>query len=363
MSAPSDAKTKNLKDMKRKLLTKRLLSLFAIVVLMLMMAVVTGCGSGDDGSTSPATPVNPDKPGTSYTLSLSTSSLNFEYDGGQQTVTVTTNASGYSAQSNQTWCRTSQSGTTLTVTVDANTTTEQRTATITVKTTEGNKQQAVTVTQAKLPEKYCTTNMPDVWVFTRYASFTEFVLQTNIDEFSITSSESWCTAKVLETTIANQKTLVVTVEEYDARDALGAYSLDPPRTATVRIKSDGVIDRTLTVVQNTHVEIKTPELPYVGYNRVLYLSADGESKDVVILANCYSWSATSDADWLTLTPKDNGTLTVTSTPRTDNTARTAVVTVFDEADQQQNYCRFIVADKDAVLNESDYNYGGGTGWD
>lgn len=334
-----------------------------MAVLMLMTAVVTGCGGGDDDPASPDTPADPSKPGTSYTLSLSASSLNFEFYGGQQTVTVTTNALGFSSESNQAWCRTSRNGQTLTVTVDANTTTEQRTATITVKTTEGNKQQTITVTQTKQPEKYCTTDMPDVWVFTRYASSTEFVLKTNLDNFSITSSESWCTAKLQETSTAGQKKLVVAVEEYDARDALGAYSIDPPRTATVRITSDGVIDRTLTVAQNTHVEIKTPELPYVGYNRVLYISAEGESKDVVILANCYSWSATSDADWLTLTPKGKGTLTVTSTQRSNKAARTAVVTVFDESDPQHNYCKFVVADKDALLNESDYNYGEGTGWD
>ena len=99
-------KTYYYNDMKKKLLTKRLLSLSAIAILMVMMALTVGCGGDDDDSTSPDTPDNPGKPGTSYTLSRSASSLSFDYDGGQQTVTITTNASGYSAESSQPWCRT-----------------------------------------------------------------------------------------------------------------------------------------------------------------------------------------------------------------------------------------------------------------
>ena len=252
------------------------------------------------------------------------------------------------------------------MTVDANTTIEQRIATVTVKTTEGNKQQTVTVTQqasTATTESYCTTEMPDVWVFNKDASYTNFILYTNIDDFSITCSESWCTAQVQNLAIEDRKQLIINTAEYDVRTANDAYVYDPPRMATVHITGGGVFDRTITIVQNTNVAITTPLLPNLGFGCVLSMSADGETSEVFVEANCYSWKATTDASWITLSKKDHTTLVVTIAARTDDAPRSATVTIVNESDERNNRHTFTVADKDAVLTGNDYGYGDDIDWD
>jgi hypothetical protein len=214
-------------------------------------------------------------------------------------------------------------------------------------------------------DKYCTTDMPDVWVFNKDASSTGFTLQTNLEasDFNVTCSEAWCTAQVQPTAMENTKRLVVNATEYDVRDANGIYVYDPPRTATMRIIGSGVFDRTITIVQNTNVIISTPLLPNTGFGDILHLSAAGETQEVTVSTNCYSWKAVTNAAWLTVSRKDNVTLVVTSTARTGDTPRSGTVTIINESDELNDRHTFTVADKDAVLTGNDYQYGEGTDWD
>lgn len=214
-------------------------------------------------------------------------------------------------------------------------------------------------------DKYCTADMPNVWVFNRDASSTSFTLQTNLEaeDFNVTCSETWCTTQVQPTAKEDMKRLAVFVTEYDVRDANGIYVYDPPRTATLRIKGGGVFDRTITIAQNTNVIISTPLLPNTGFGDILYLSAAGETQEVAVTANCYRWKASTEATWLTVTQKDNMTLIVTSSERTGDTPRSATVTIVNESDKLNDRHTFTVADKDAVLTGSDYQYGEGTDWD
>lgn len=210
---------------------------------------------------------------------------------------------------------------------------------------------------------YCTTDMPDEWVLSWNESWVAFPLKTNIEDFKITISESWCTAQVQPTTTAGKKELMVTVEEYNVLDGTGAPMFLQPRKAKLRITGGGVFDRSITIVQNTHVQISTPSLSYFEGNQVLYLSADGETQTVTVTANCYSWRASTGADWLTITKMDASTLSITSTPRTSGGPRKASVSIVDEAAPMNNTCSFVVADKDAVLTGNDFDYGESTEWD
>lgn len=217
-------------------------------------------------------------------------------------------------------------------------------------------------TPPETQEAYCTTDMPAEWVFSRQASSTTFQLETNIESFSIKVNDSWCSAQVQDAGTGKQKKLVVNVQEYDARKEDGSYSCDPPRKTTFSITGGGVFDRTLTVIQNTHVEFSLPSLQYIGYDFYLFVEADDVSVDVPVSVNCYSWSAKTDATWLTVSCKDHSTLTVRSSARAYGAARQGLVTVFDEADQRNNFT-FVVADKDATLTGNDYDYGDGSEWD
>ena len=202
---------------------------------------------------------------------------------------------------------------------------------------------------------YCNTEMPAVWVFSKDASYMSFYFETNITDFTISSSETWCTVQMENAERENLKRLIINVTEFATNDFL------TPRKATVLIKGD-IYNFSITIAQNANVSISTLGLPYKDTGYTLEL-APGASKEVTIKANCYSWSASTDADWLTLTQKDYTTLIVTSTLNTSDSPRSANVTIVNDADTYNDQSIFTVIDGESELTGKDYNYGTSIGWD
>lgn len=340
---------------------------FVLFLLLISVAIVipTSCGGGgdDDPTPPPVTPSDPDNPSTTYTLAVSPSSLSFGYEGGLQTVAVTTNATNWTVESSQAWCKVTQSGTTLSVSVDSNSESQQRTAVITVKATGVSQSQTITITQANADGKYCTTEMPDRWLFNYEASSQYFLMSTNIDDFTVTSTESWCTAYIENGLSAGKKQLVINVTNYEKANSEGYYENELPRLATVHVIGGSVFDRSILIVQESHIQMYLHTYNFVdGY---LELSPKGETKEVTIETNCYSWTPYTDADWLTVKRKDGNTIIVTSKarPAYDTNRRQAVVKVVNDADEYNNNEQFLVRDAQADIHGENYGYDNPTGWD
>ena len=334
-------------------------------LLLATIVVATGCSGGDDDNQKPPTPQNPDSPSGNYTLSLSVTSLSFEQAGGQQSVTVTTNAPAWTAESNQSWCKVSLSDNTLQVTADANSGNEQRTATITVKATGVSQSQTVTVTQASITDEYCRADIPDEWVFNCEALGISWVMDTNIENFEVTSSEPWCKAEVAPIPNSDKKQLKLETESYEKKDALDQWLTEMPRIATVQVKGGNAFSHTIKVVQNSHIYfyIATSHYPFV--NGSLEMSPTGDAKEVMVETNCYSWTPKAvDADWLTVKRIDSYTLSVTSSARdvNDNTLRNAQVYIENDSDPYNNIT-INVRDADSGIHGEDYQYDNNTGWD
>lgn len=340
-------------------------TLILISLLMATMVTLTACGGGDDDTPTPPNPVNPDNPGTTYTLILSPTSLSFEAGGGQQTITVTTNASAWTVESNQSWCKVTKNGDVVNVTAEANSTQQQRTATITVKIAGSTQQQTVNVTQANASGQYCRADIPNEFVFNYEALGVGFVLDTNIDQFQVTSSEEWCTAEVTDIpNSTNNKQLFIEVGDYQKKDAQGYYVNELPRKATVTVTGGTVFSHTITIVQNSHIYFTIRTFLYPFVNGSLVLSPDGETREVMIDTNCYSWTPKTEADWLTVKCIDNSTLSVTSKARdaNDNTLRTGSVYIECDSDPYINIS-INVRDADSGIQGEDYDYDKPTEWD
>lgn len=345
-------------------------SKFLFSFLMLATVVLaTGCGGGgDDDTPTPPTPVNPSDPSNpsgSYTLSLSVTSLSFDQGGGQQSVTVTTNAPSWSAESNQSWCKVQKNGNSLQVTAEANTGSEQRTASVTVTATGVSQPQTITVTQANDAGEYCRTDVPDEWVFNCEALSIAWVLVTNIDNFEVTSSEPWLKGEVTAIPNSDNKQLRIEAESYEKKDAQGQWLTELPRIATVMVKGGKAFSRTIKVVQNSHIYFHIPTTHYPFVNGSLVMSPDGDSKEVMVETNCYSWTPrVVDADWLTVKRVDSYTLLVTSTARAadDNTCRMAQIYIENDSDPFNNVT-INVRDAESGISGEDYRYDGNTGWD
>lgn len=213
---------------------------------------------------------------------------------------------------------------------------------------------------------YFTATLPDEVVLNMDPGAVSWVVDTNIEDWTATSSESWCKP------VTGSTELLLQIEAYDARDDNGQYQYDPPRTCTVTVKAGTVFSKTIQVVQQTHVIISFIQRTYsMNYDWIsdgpdgmnVLLSAAGQTRDLVVSSNAYRWVPTTDASWLKVECVDNATLRLISAARSDSDTqpRSAVVKVYVETDQL-NYETFTVLDAPASVEGNDFGYGDHTDW-
>jgi hypothetical protein len=108
-----------------------------------------------------------------------------------------------------------------------------------------------------------------------------------------------------------------------------AHSGSSARSATVTVRGTGVSNRTVTVSQAaTPTPTPVPSLSVSATS--LSFAVGGENKSFGITSSDVTWSVSSSASWLTVSPSSgNGdaTVTVTATANDETAARTATVTV------------------------------------
>ena len=203
---------------------------------------------------------------------------------------------------------------------------------------------------------YFTASLPDEWVFNMDPGAMSWPVETNITDWTATSSESWCKP----TPMTDQ--LWLDIEDYDARDENGYERFDPPRTCTVTVKAGSVYSKTIQIVQQTHPYIETLDGWWDG--KPLELSSDGETRDIFIRNNVWEWTPSSNDDWLTVSRIDNQTLRLSSTarPASQSDDRITTVKIWMTSDQTY-YITFPVKDAKADLGGEDAGYGDHTDWD
>ena len=189
-----------------------------------------------------------------------------------------------------------------------------------------------------------------VLVFNREAiSVTAMTVSTNVMDWTVTSSENWCVPKVNE-----YNDIVLQIEAYGGRtDVL------QPRQCQVRVQAGALCDQSVTIVQQSHVMFT-----FAGDGQPVVLPASGATVDVPVFTNSYQWTPSTNADWLKLEQMSPSVLRITSTarPATNNTPRSAIVTVFSTWDETTKGT-FEVRDEDSVIAGDDYHYGDHSDWD
>ena len=215
---------------------------------------------------------------------------------------------------------------------------------------------------------YFKAELPDECVLGYNDGNMSWGVETNITDWTAVSDAEWCKPKTEATFLR------LDVTEYDCRYDNGQYKYDPPRTCTVTVKAGTVFTKSIKVVQNTHTTISFPQQEFnsLRYDWILsgpsgmtvLLSADGETRDVVIQSNAYLWAPSTEADWLTVSRVDGSTLRVTSKARdasvtTPRSAKVKVEVVY----AYNEFESFTVQDAPANLDDEGYGYGDHTDWD
>lgn len=341
-------------------LTMKQKTIFILMSAVLIIAM-TACGGGsDDTPDSPKPPiVNPDDPGgndskPTYTLTVSSTTINFERGGGQKTVTITTNATSWTAKSNAAWCKTSQNGSTLTISADVNTETTERTATIAVTATGVSQQQTIVVAQAagtNDPYLVVGTNLSQI-IFDDRGGEQTFDIKTNYDDWTVKSDNDM----VMVTKISASQ---VSVKCVTRPENSGKYTR---RTNILFLKADGETLASLVVVQD-------PKPSFEGTDDFRMVNPQGETSSFRIGLNTSTFTATTTATWLTVEAvtesEFNHYLTIVVTPRKeDEQPRYATI------EMKAHYATFtmIVFDRDGTrpnpsADGDGFKYEDPTPWD
>ena len=177
-------------------------------------------------------------------LTVSPSTLNFDYPSGSKTFVITSNLS-WTVGSDKSWCTVSQesgsNGATITVYVTANPDNSNRSATITVK--GGSITRTISVTQEAKPVDYTLTVDPASLSFTADGG-TKGISVTSNDSWSVSSDQPWCTVSPAEG--SNSGTVNVSASQ---------NATTAKRTATITVKGvKSGITRTVTVSQDEHID-------------------------------------------------------------------------------------------------------------
>jgi hypothetical protein len=207
-----------------------------LLMTLLSLIFLGACSSGEDDIPEPAPKPDPDK------VTISTTNLTTEANGGTSKLTFTTNKA-WTASSNQAWCKLDKtSGTsgaiTINLTLEANTTDQERTAEITIKA--GTSTATATIKQAKKepaedPDKI-TLGESSFSVEAEGKVLT--ITLTANKAWTATSDQTWCT---LSQTSGEAGTISLTA-------TVSANTTDQERTAKISFKA-GTATATATVKQ------------------------------------------------------------------------------------------------------------------
>lgn len=198
------------------------------------------------------------------------------------------------------------------------------------------------------PTYYFKAEIQDLYVQGPDDTGFTIAVDTNMgsDEWTVSADADWIT------TTKNSKDVVI-VPALIERDQ---NNYPAPRSCRVSVKAGTVYEKTFTVVQEAWTRINS------SYE--VKLNPGGETLELNVLHNCYSWTPATDADWLTVRKKDTATLVVTSSPRgaSDSQIRSAVVRLQSDW-QADTYWEIKVSDAESELGNEDYDYGDRTDWD
>lgn len=217
---------------------------------------------------------------------------------------------------------------------------------------------------------YCKGSFSDVVVLSKNELGPMIYLDTNIPleniSLSVEPGGEWLHPEIDDFQNGEyNRTITLHNDGYANKNEYGDKIYEHYRTAILRIKAGTVYDKRVTIVQEGNIILNTYIKLY--YGNVLYMNPTGETKDVKVITNCYSWTPSTDADWVTLVKKDDRTLTVTTKPRAagNDKKRVAEITITnDKVDWQKDETQFKVADGDPNISGENYNYDDEiTGWD
>ena len=208
-------------------------------------------------------------------------------DGSTVTISVTASNKLWTAESDADWCVVEQGESNITLTIEKNTATEERTAVVTL--TCGTAVTTIVVCQAPVEDSIAVSTLE---VTTPASASTVIVgVSASSDDWSAKSSADWCGVEVGEGKIT------LSIAENTAKERTATVTL-ACGTAKCQIKVTQA-DGTVIIEDEILVADIQLNMPANAGSLALNVTATGD------------WSVLNEAEWLTAEPNDQGVLTLT----------------------------------------------------
>ncbi|KPA11778.1 secreted protein containing APHP domain protein [Candidatus Magnetomorum sp. HK-1] len=234
-------------------------------------------------------------------LDVSPTSKNFNYTGGNDSVTVSSNLS-WNATENTDWIAVSKTGNSVSIQCDANDTISQRSATITVS--GGSLSRQIQVTQSPAPERLDVS--PTSKNFSYSGGSVSINVSTNIS-WNVTETTGWLSVSKSGSAFSVQ---------------CNANETTSQRSATISV-SGGSLSRQVQITQSP-----APERLEINPTSKIF-SDTGGSVTINVSANI-SWSVSKNQTWLSITSTNginDGAFSINCEANSTVNQRNATVTI------------------------------------
>ena len=266
------------------------------------------------------------------TLSVSKTSLSFSYSGGSQSVNVTSNSDWVIGDKSAALTVT-KSGSTVSVMCPANSSTSAVDMYFYIKTSNGVKQQRVTVKQEGKPEARLTVTPTNISVSSGSGTYTVYVTSST-GTYTISLPPSWCSVK----------------NKYDSYFVL-SYQNNPngeSRTGYFYVKSGSASQR-IDITQDAGAATLG-----VAPTTLSLSASDGTSRTIYVSTNT-TYTVTDLPYWCTVVNKTASSFAISYTRNTYSTARTGAFYV-----RAGNRSQRIDVTQKAASSSSSSSYGSGS---
>ena len=217
-------------------------------------------------------------------------SIDFDYNSGRKSISVSTNSESWVIASKPNWCTTDKTTTSVTINVTKNESYETRNGTVKLETNDGESV-SIYVSQSGKERPYITIS-PTRISFSDTREERKISISTNSDSWKVSSKPDWCNVRIS----SDYETLTIEAIKNNSYDI---------RNGTIVLETNDGASVSLSVSQSGK------ERPYITANPKSISFDEHEGlKTISVKTNSESWNVSSTPNWCTISDRFSSSIVI-----------------------------------------------------
>ena len=238
-------------------------------------------------------------------ISANPNSINFDYNSGRKSISVSTNSESWEIISKPDWCTTDNTSSSVTINVTKNESYETRNGTVKLKTNDGE-YASIYVSQSGKERPYITAS-PIRISFSDTREERKISISTNSDSWKVSSKPDWCNVRIS----SDYETLTIEAIKNNSYDI---------RNGTIVLETNDGASVSLSVSQSGK------ERPYITANPKSISFDEHEGlKTISVKTNSESWNVSSTPNWCTISDRFSSSIVIKAKKNKSHKNRTGTI--------------------------------------